>query len=382
MACLKRAQNGTIMTHFDTFYMSHALQLAERGLYTTDPNPRVGCVIVKSDQVVGRGWHVRAGEPHAEIHALREAGEQARGATVYVTLEPCCHVGRTPPCTEALIEAGVARVVAAMTDPNPNVAGLGFARLQQAGIATSCGVLEAQARALNPGFIARMTRQRPWVRLKVAASLDGRTALASGESRWITGEAARWDVQRWRARSSAILTGVDTVLMDNPRFNVRLPNVSRQPIRVILDSQLRLPPTAQLVSQWASDGGRVLVLTTVADRARHQPLLEAGAEIQMLPKSHDGHLDLYAVMTFLAQQDINELHVECGATLAGALLAAGLIDELVLYLAPCVLGDGARGLFHVPDIATMDQRIEWFINDVRAVGTDWRILAHPASPPA
>ncbi|MFO1425294.1 MAG: bifunctional diaminohydroxyphosphoribosylaminopyrimidine deaminase/5-amino-6-(5-phosphoribosylamino)uracil reductase RibD, partial [Candidatus Competibacteraceae bacterium] len=317
--------------------MACALALARRGLYGTDPNPRVGCVLVREGTIVGEGWHERAGEPHAEANALEMAGERARGATAYVTLEPCCHYGRTPPCTDALLRAGITRMVAAMLDPNPRVAGRGLAQLRAAGIRVECGLLEAEAQALNPGFIQRMTQGRPFVRVKLAMSLDGRTALASGQSQWLTGEAARQDVQRLRARSSAILTGIGTVLADDPSLNVRLPEAPRQPSRVILDTELRTPPTARTLRL----PGSVLLFTAVADPATQAPLRVAVAEIIVVPRAEQG-LDLRAVMAELARRECNEIHVESGPTLAGALLQAGLMDELVVYIAPLLLGDKAR----------------------------------------
>lgn len=357
----------------DYEYMARALRLAGRGLYTTDPNPRVGCVVVKDNIMVGEGWHVRAGAGHAEVIALEKAGAQARGATVYVTLEPCCHYGRTPPCTQALLAAGVRRVVMAMQDPNPQVAGRGMAQLREAGMAVECGVLENEARALNPGFIQRMESGRPWMRCKLAMSLDGRTALASGESQWITAPAARADVQHLRARASAIMTSVTTVLADDPSLNVRLPGENiRQPLRVILDPELETPTQARTLNL----EGQVLILTAAAEPARQRPLLAAGAELQVLPRQGGG-LDLAAVLTELARREVNEVHLECGATLAGALLTAGLIDELVIYLAPLLLGDGARGLFHLPGLSRMSERIPLKIADIRAVGGDWRITARP-----
>lgn len=357
----------------DYRYMARALALAWRGLYSTDPNPRVGCVIVKDGSIVGEGWHVRAGEGHAEVNALRMAGERAHGATAYISLEPCYHYGRTPPCTQALLAAGVARVVAAMEDPNPLVGGQGLRQLQAAGVAVECGILEEQARQLNPGFFQRMRRGRPLVRCKLAVSLDGRTAMASGESQWITGAAARADVQRLRARSSAIMTGIATILSDDPSLNVRLPEADgRQPLRVILDPQLRTPPTAKTLEM----EGQVLILTAVANEARFTALQATGAEVRILPRVERG-LDLSAVMAELARRQINELHLECGATLAGAMLQAGFIDELVVYMAPLVMGDGARGLFHLPGLEAMRQRIPLEITDVRAVGRDWRIMARP-----
>ncbi|CDH43410.1 bifunctional diaminohydroxyphosphoribosylaminopyrimidine deaminase/5-amino-6-(5-phosphoribosylamino)uracil reductase RibD [Candidatus Contendibacter odensensis] len=357
------------MSPADYRFMARALTLARRGLYSTDPNPRVGCVLVREGAIVGEGWHQRAGEPHAEVNALNAAGALAGGATVYVTLEPCCHHGRTPPCTDALLNAGISRLVAAMPDPNPQVAGRGLAILRDAGITVDCGLLEAEAQALNPGFIQRMTMNRPFVRVKLAMSLDGRTALASGESQWITGEAARQDVQRLRARSSAILSGIGTVLADDPALNVRLPAATRQPLRVILDSGLRTPPTAQILRL----PGSVLIFTAVADSASQALLQAVGAEIIVVPRTGQG-LDLRAVMAELARRECNEIHVESGPTLAGALLQAGLVDELVIYIAPLLLGDKARGLFQLPELARMNERTELEILDMRAVGKDWRVI--------
>lgn len=358
----------------DHSYMARALQLAERGLYTTHPNPRVGCVLVRDGAVVGEGWHVRAGEPHAEIHALREAGARAAGATAYVTLEPCSHQGRTPPCSAALVKAGVARVVAAMQDPNPRVAGSGLQALQQAGVETLSGVLSAAAEALNPGFVKRMRTGLPWVRCKLAMSLDGRTAMASGESQWITGAAARRDVHRLRARASAILTGIDTVLADDPALTVRLeaPEEApqRPPLRVVLDSQLRMPVDAQLTGQ----PGETLVLTGVAQPERLARLARPGVTVATLPVQA-GRLDLAAVLAHLGGLEMNEVHVEAGATLCGALLQAGLVDELVIYMAPHLMGSAARGLFALPGLERMAQRIGLDVADIRAVGEDWRITA-------
>lgn len=359
----------------DYQFMARALVLARRGLYTTDPNPRVGCVLVKDGCVVGEGWHERAGEDHAEVRALAVAGAAAQSATAYVTLEPCCHHGRTPPCTDALLAAGVTRLVAAMEDPNPQVSGRGLAQWRTAGLRVDCGVLEAEARALNPGFLLRMVAGRPFVRCKLAMSLDGRTALASGESRWITADAARRDVQRLRARASAIMTGVGTVLADDPGLDLRLPAAGgRQPLRVILDSELATPPAARTLHV----NGRVLIFTTVAAPERQAPLLQAGAEIAVLPP-RNGRVDLPSVLVELARRGCNEVHLECGATLAGAMLAAGLLDELILYMAPLLLGDGARGLFHLPGLNRMSERIALDIIDVRPVGRDWRITARPTA---
>ena len=356
------------MSPDDYRYMARALTLARRGLTSTDPNPRVGCVLVKDGTLVGEGWHERAGEAHAEVIALDAAGARARGATAYVTLEPCCHYGRTPPCTDALLSAGVIRVVAAMADPNPQVAGRGLDLLRAAGVVVECGLLETEARALNPGFIQRMTTGRPWVRVKLAMSLDGRTALASGESQWLTGEAARQDVQRLRARASAILTGIGTVLADDPSLNVRLPEAERQPLRVILDTELRTPPTARTLRL----PGSVLIFTAVADPAAQEPLRAAGVDIVVAPCAGQG-LDLYAVMAELARRECNELHVECGPTLAGSLLQVELVDELIIYMAPLLLGDKARGLFQLPELTRMQDRHELEILDTRAVGRDWRL---------
>jgi len=353
----------------DHAHMARALQLAARGLYTTHPNPRVGCVIVKDDRIVGEGWHERAGTPHAEIHALKAAGDAARGATVYVTLEPCSHHGRTPPCAEALVNAGVARVVAAMTDPNPLVAGGGIAMLTLAGIQAEIGLLESEARALNPGFISRMTRQRPWVRLKTASTLDGKTALANGTSQWITGEAARADVQRLRARACVILTGSGTVLADNPRMNVRDFDIGRQPLRVIVDSALRTPAGAAILP--------ALIACHHADPEARAALEAAGAEVIELPGA-DGRVDLAALLTLLAQRGVNELHVEAGAKLNGALIKAGLVDEWVAYMAPMAVGDDARGLFAQPALTSLADAARFRLADVRQLGGDLRLTLLPA----
>jgi len=354
----------------DHEYMARALRLAEQGLYTTTPNPRVGCVIVKGGAVVGEGWHVRAGEPHAEVHALRAAGEAARGATVYVTLEPCSHHGRTPPCAQALIAAGVARVVAAMEDPNPLVAGEGLDLLERAGIASEHGLLEDQAHELNIGFVYRMTSGRPWVRLKTAASLDGKTALNNGVSQWITGEDARRDVHRLRARSCAVLTGIGSVLADDPQMNVRAVETQRQPLRVVVDSQLRMPPAAKMLTD-----GKTLIVTGSNDHEKMDALFQAGARMLILPLK-DGRIDLRQMLDELAKQEINELLVEAGRTLSGAMLQAGLVDELVIYLAPLLLGDRARGMFDLPELTEMAGR-ELRIKDIGMVGRDLRIRAVP-----
>lgn len=358
----------------DAVHMARALELARRGLWTTDPNPRVGCVLADGERVIAEGWHERAGGPHAEAVALAAAGPSARGATAYVTLEPCCHQGRTPPCADALIAAGVSRVVYAMRDPNPRVDGGGVARLVAAGIAAQGGVLEREARELNPGFISRMERGRPWVVVKLAASLDGRTALPGGESRWITGAAARDDVQQLRARSSAVLTGSGTVLSDDPRLDVRLPDAKRQPLRVVLDSQLRIPPQARIVAP----PGRVLVLCANEDPARAAALRAAGAEVVSVAAASAG-VDLGAALALLGGRGVNEVLAECGPGLAGAFLAAGLADEVVLYLAPTLLGQGSRPLADLPAPATMADRLEFSIVDRQDVGGDLMIRLRPRS---
>lgn len=352
----------------DSAWMAQALRLAERGLYSTSPNPRVGCVLVKDDAVVGEGWHERAGEPHAEVHALRAAGAAARGATAYVTLEPCSHHGRTPPCADALIAAGIARAVVAVLDPNPQVAGQGLARLRAAGIEVECGLMEAEARELNIGFFARMTRGTPWVRSKIAMSLDGRTALSNGVSQWITGAAARLDVQRWRARSCAVLAGIGTILADDARLNVREIATPRQPLRVVLDSRLRMPPDAHVLY-----GGDVMVYAAVDDAGKTALLRDLGAEVVIL-QDDSGQVDLPAVLRDLARRGINEVLVEAGSTLNGALLRAGLVDELVLYVAPQLLGDAARGMAQLGELNSLGQRVNLKWQDVRQVGADLRIL--------
>ena len=362
------------MGRHDTEYMQRALRLAERGLYTTDPNPRVGCVIVKDNRIVGEGWHRWAGEPHAEILALQQAGELAAGATVYVSLEPCSHHGKTPPCADALVSAGVSRVIAAMKDPNPEVAGMGFERLRNHGIDVEIGLLEQAARSINPGFISRMESGRPFVRIKLAASLDGRTAMASGESQWISGEAARADVQRLRARSSVIMTGVDTVIDDDPSLNVRLSATQlgiegnvRQPHRVVLDSQQRFPSDAKMLTL----EGKTTLLTTKQDNG------SLSCDVVRLDEV-DGRLDLGSVMNWLSGLQANEVHVEAGATLCGALLNSKLVDEIVVYIAPHIMGCDARGLFKIPGLEHMADRIRLDIKDVRQVGKDLRITAIPA----
>jgi diaminohydroxyphosphoribosylaminopyrimidine deaminase / 5-amino-6-(5-phosphoribosylamino)uracil reductase len=360
--------------------MQRALALAARGLETTDPNPRVGCVVAQRGHIVGEGWHERAGEAHAEVAALRAAAGQTAGATVYVTLEPCSHHGRTPPCVEALTAAGVARVVYATDDPNPEVSGGGAAALRAAGIAVEAGLMDEEASELNAGFMKRMRHGRPLLRVKLAMSLDGRTALANGESRWITGEAARQDVHRWRARSSAILTGVGTVLADDPRLDVRLPPEPgapprRQPLRVVLDTQLRTPPGARL---FEDGGAEVLLLTslTAAEDARVVALTARGARVESLP-ADGGGLVLTAVLDRLGELELNEVLVEAGATLAGALLRAALADELLLYVGPRLLGPAARALVTLPELHRLQEAPPFALIEMQQLGEDLRLRLRP-----
>jgi diaminohydroxyphosphoribosylaminopyrimidine deaminase/5-amino-6-(5-phosphoribosylamino)uracil reductase len=357
-------------TAADHLHLAQALRLAELGAWTTRPNPMVGCVIVRDGAVVGEGWHQRAGGPHAEIFALRQAGEGARGATAYVTLEPCAHHGRTPPCALALIEAGVARVVAAMRDPFPQVNGGGFDLLRAAGIAVQSGLMEAQARELNHGFFSRIERGRPWLRLKYGMSLDGRTAMADGESKWITGPAARADVQRWRARAGAILTGAGTVMADDPSLTVRLDAGAEYlpPLRVVLDPRLRSLDRAKV-----REGDAPTLYLHAADVA---PPARTDAEFAAIPLRGDG-LDLGAVLALLAGRGVNEVQVEAGAVLGGAFLRAGLVDEVLLYQAPTLLGDHARPLLAGLGIERMDQRLSLRLHDLRQVGEDLRLLLRP-----
>ncbi|HEY6897671.1 MAG TPA: bifunctional diaminohydroxyphosphoribosylaminopyrimidine deaminase/5-amino-6-(5-phosphoribosylamino)uracil reductase RibD [Rhodocyclaceae bacterium] len=359
----------TAFTAADHEFMARALRLAAQGLYTTTPNPRVGCVLVKDGAVVGEGWHAKAGEAHAEVHALRAAGEQARGATAYVTLEPCSHFGRTPPCADALIAAGVSRVVAAMSDPNPQVAGSGLERLRKAGIVAEAGLLEHEARELNIGFVSRMGRGRPWVRLKVAASLDGKTALLNGKSQWITGEAARQDGHRWRARACAILTGIGTVRDDDPQLTVRGVDTPRQPLRVVVDSRLETSPQARVLA-----GGNTLIFAAVDDTLRSAALMACGAEIVVLPNPH-GKVELPALLLELGRRGINELHVEAGFKLNGSLLREGCVDELLIYQAPLLLGDKAQGMFDLAELTDLSGKRELKIMDRRQLGQDMRYLA-------
>jgi diaminohydroxyphosphoribosylaminopyrimidine deaminase/5-amino-6-(5-phosphoribosylamino)uracil reductase len=356
----------------DQAHMARALALAARGLYTTDPNPRVGCVVVGGGRVLGEGWHVRAGEAHAEVLALHAAGPQARGATVYVTLEPCSHTGRTPPCADALIAAGVARVVCSSVDPNPRVAGRGIERLQSAGIAVSVGLLAAEARDLNVGFFSRFERGRPFIRLKMAMSLDGRTAPAAGGRVWISGDEARADVQQWRARSGAVLTGAGTVRTDDPRLDVRLTYGSwiRQPLRVLLDPMLSCATSAKLFH-----GGGALVFA-----AAHAPVRsEYSAQVERLPRAAGG-LDLRAAVLRLAELEVNELLVECGPRLAGAFVLAKLVDEFVLYVAPSLLGADAAALLHVSGLGPAGTLPEFEFKDVRRIGRDLRLILNRKHP--
>src|SRR3984893_10588335 len=373
-----------MFTDFDRLAMQRALELAARGLASTDPNPRVGCVIAHGTLMVAEGWHQRAGEAHAEVVALRAAGAQAAGATVYVTLEPGSHQGRTPPCVEALVQARVARVVYAAADPNPRVSGRGAEALRRAGVAVEAGLLESQALELNCGFVKRMQQGRPWVRLKLAMSLDGRSALASGESRWISGEAAREDVQQWRARSSAILTGIGTVLADDPQLDVRVPGAAaghgaRQPLRVLLDRRLRTPPAARLLGT----GGEVLIFTelaALADAARGAALGARGARIQSLPAEGE-RLALGAVLERLGELEVNELLVEAGPMLSGELVRQSLVDELLLYVAPKLLGEQALPLVRLPELLQLDEAPAFALIDTQPVGDDLRLRLRPRVEP-
>ncbi|HSH86204.1 MAG TPA: bifunctional diaminohydroxyphosphoribosylaminopyrimidine deaminase/5-amino-6-(5-phosphoribosylamino)uracil reductase RibD [Methylophilus sp.] len=350
-------------------WMALALRQAERGLYTTSPNPHVGCVIVKDGKLIGEGAHLKAGEPHAEVHALRQAGTDVKGATAYVTLEPCSHYGRTPPCAHALVEAGIRRVYVAMQDPNPLVAGQGIAYLQDHGIEVHAGLLEAQAQALNPGFVLRMAQQRPYVRLKVAASLDGKTALANGVSQWITSPASRRDVHHWRARSCAMLTGIGTILHDNPSLTVRDVDTSRQPVRVIVDSQLRIPLNAKVLEQ-----GHAIIAFAQAPEDKIARLQALGVQTLALPDAA-GQVDIAGLLQQLAQQQLNEILVEAGAGLNGALLQTGLVDELLLYYAPKLMGTTGTGMFTLPAFTEMSQSMDLDLKDVRQFGQDIRIQA-------
>ncbi len=385
-----------MFTDFDRRAMARALELAERGLETTHPNPRVGCVIAQGEEIVGEGWHERAGEPHAEINALGAAGPKAAGATAYVTLEPCSHHGRTPPCVDALIGARLARVIFALEDPNPRVSGRGAEGLRRASMVVESGLMAAEAAELNPGFLKRMRTGRPWVRVKLAMSLDGRTALANGASQWITGPAAREDVQNWRARSSAILTAIGTVLADDPRLDVRLPEPASgrprlQPLRVVLDARLQTPPAAKMLAT----GGNILIMTAASHgenkvevAGRRAALLERGAAIEEVPVSDPRvagdtiRLSLPEVLDRLGQRDINELWVEAGARLAGRLLDESLADELVLYMAPKLLGANARPLADIADVQQLKDARRLAIVETRQIGEDLRIRLRRAGDSA
>jgi diaminohydroxyphosphoribosylaminopyrimidine deaminase/5-amino-6-(5-phosphoribosylamino)uracil reductase len=363
----------------DQIFMAHAIQLAKKGRYTTHPNPRVGCVIVKNNTIIGEGYHQRAGYAHAEINAINAATESLQHATAYVTLEPCSHTGKTPPCADALVETGINRVVIAMQDPNPEVAGEGIKKLQAAGIEVVSGVLETEARDLNPGFIKRMEQGLPWIRVKLAMSLDGRTAMQSGESQWITGDAARTDVQRLRASADAILTGSGTAIKDDPSLNVRISAAElgfegyvHQPLRVVLDSRLQIPLTAKMFSL----DGETLIYTCADELQKTKQLETAGARIEII-ESDSNHLPLTAVLKDLAKKHINEVHVEAGATLSGALLQQQLVNELVIYMAPSILGSDARGLLELPGLDKIKDKTDLNVQDIRAVGNDWRISAYP-----
>jgi len=355
----------------DYQYMAQALRLAEQGLFTTMPNPRVGCVIVKDGKVIGEGAHLKAGDPHAEVYAISQAGSAAKGATAYVTLEPCSHTGRTPPCSQALIDAGVLKVIAAMQDPNPKVSGSGLAYLQANGVAVASGLMHAQAEALNPGFIARMTRQLPFVRSKVASSLDGKTALSNGESQWITSPAARQDVQQWRARSCAILTGVGTVLADNPSMTVREIEICRQPLKVVVDSRLNIPSTANILQD-----GNTLIAFAVPNPEKEAALLRAGAELLFIPNTQE-KVCLITLLGHLASREMNEVLVEAGQVLNGALMVHQLIDELLLFYAPMLMGGDGRSLFAMQAFTEMQQAIHLDIIEMRQVGVDIRVRAKP-----
>ena len=365
----------------DARHMARALELARKGVYSTHPNPRVGCVVVRDGETVGEGWHVQAGGPHAEVHALRQAGDRARGATAYVTLEPCSHHGRTPPCADALVAAGVARVVVAMQDPNPQVAGQGLERLRQAGIAVTCPLLATEARALNPGFLKRMEHGQPYIRVKLAMSLDGRTAMASGESQWITGPAARSAVQRLRAQSSAVLTGADSVIADGARMTVRAAELGldaettelatrRSPLRILIDGRLRVPLDAPFFQ-----AGPALVVTC-ADAAAHPQYAQGGHELLSL-RGDDGQVDLPKLSIELARRGINEVLVEAGASLAGAFARQGLVDEYQLFIAAKFMGSTARPLLDWP-LERMSEAAPLQIIEMTAVGDDWRVIAVPA----
>lgn len=367
-----------INSHLNEHYMQRAITLAKKGEYTTSPNPAVGCVLVKAGEVVGEGWHQKAGEGHAEVNALKQAGIKAKGATAYVTLEPCSHFGRTPPCAKGLITAGVKHVVIGMQDPNPLVSGRGITMLENAGITTEVAVLENAAKSLNPGFIKLMSTGKPFVRCKMAASLDGKTAMANGESKWITGSDARQDVQRYRAKSCAIISGADTVIIDNAKLNVRCNELGfiandlketdvRQPVRVIIDSQNRLTPTLELFNQQSSI---ILVRTTLENDHQWPHFVK-----QIQVKERLGKADLTDLISKLAELGLNTLWLESGARLAGAFLAQKLVDELVLYQAPKIMGENTRGLFDIEQLSSLQDAISLDIKDIRMIGADIKVTA-------
>lgn len=359
-------------TETDIAMMRRALALAWQGRYSTSPNPRVGCVIAQGNQIVGEGFHQKQGEPHAEVFALQAARDNARGATAYVTLEPCAHYGKTPPCAEALVRAGVARVVAALQDPNPQVAGKGLAILQAANIQTTCGILAEEARAQNRGFLSRFERNRPFIRLKCAISLDGKTALNNGISQWITGSAARQDVQEWRAQSCAILTGIGTVLADNPRLNVRDIPTFRQPIRIVLDTRLQTPLNAHLISDSASP---TRLVTQSQDQERIRAYEQyAHVEVWQMPPTADGRIDICALLPLLAQKGIGELWIEGGSVLNGSFLQGNWVDELLIYQAPMILGDQAQSAFRLPEITTLTEAHRWQRVECTHIGEDIRMI--------
>ena len=363
-------------------WMAKAIQLAQKGLYTTHPNPRVGCVLVKDEQIIGQGFHLKAGEGHAEVNALADAKQGVAGATAYVTLEPCSHHGKTPPCADALIKAGVARVVYGMQDPNPEVSGRGLGKIKKAGIDVIGPVLEADCEALNPGFVKRMREGLPFIRVKLAMSLDGRTAMESGESQWITGPEARLDVQRLRAQSDAIVTGIGSVLMDNPSMTVRIDSddqeaaakTVRQPLRVIMDTALSILPEAKIL--YPSDQACVFCVEDDLEIEHLEALKKKGVTVHFSPRGEDGRLDLLDAMEQLADAGINEVLLETGSELAGGFLQAGLVDEIVVYMAPKLLGSSARPLFQLP-LETIDEAVELELKSVSQIGQDLRLVYQP-----
>ena len=355
----------------DYAFMARALGLCRHGRYTATPNPNVGCVVVKGGRIIGEGWHEMAGRPHAEINALNACNEDARDATVYVTLEPCAHHGRTPPCTQALIAAGISRLVAAIEDPNPKVAGTGFAALREAGIQIDTGLMAEEARKVHRGFLSRMSRGRPWVRLKLGISMDGRTGLANGASRWITSPEARRDVHDLRALSCAVLTGIGTVLADDPELTVRDMPCVRQPLRVLRDSRLEVADSARIMQ-----GDKVLIVTATGSESRARALREKGHAVLRIPTEKvKGKVDLRLMMEALGQHDLNDILIETGPRLNGSLLLSGVVDEIIIYIAPSVLGDLAHGMFSIGELTALDQRKSLEFVDVRQIGRDLRVTA-------